>query len=85
MKKQMDNLLPPIDDSLTEEIKPVEEDKKEVEPLYVPYLLNSEQPQVPKKDIFGDIDKVHIVIAFVIFLIGFFMGKTMQPVIIRHH
>lgn len=80
----MDNLLPPIDDSLTEEIKPQEE-KKEPDTLYVPYLLNNEQTQVPKKDIFGDIDKVHIVIAFVIFLIGFFMGKTMQPVIIRHH
>ena len=35
------------------------------------------------KPIFADIDKQTLVIMFVIFILGFFMGKTMQPVILR--
>lgn len=35
------------------------------------------------KDIFGDFDKTTYIIIFVAFILGFFMGKTMQPVILR--
>ena len=39
---------------------------------------------VQKRDIFSDIDKTTYVIVFVVFILGFFMGKTMQPVILRN-
>jgi hypothetical protein len=41
------------------------------------------QQQQQKVDIFANIDKTTWIIGFVVFLLGFFMGKTMQPVILR--
>jgi len=42
------------------------------------------QPQYQEKnDIFTNLDKTGYIIIFVAFLLGFFMGKTMQPVILR--
>lgn len=35
------------------------------------------------QDLFGEIDKTTYIIIFVAFILGFFMGKTMQPVILR--
>jgi hypothetical protein len=37
-----------------------------------------------KKEFFASIDKSTWIIAFAVFLLGFFMGKTMQPVILRY-
>jgi hypothetical protein len=37
-----------------------------------------------KIDLFSSMDKNVVVIAFAVFLLGFFMGKTMQPVILRY-
>jgi|SRR6056300_376748 hypothetical protein len=34
-------------------------------------------------DVFSSIDKTAYIIIFVAFILGFFMGKTMQPVILR--
>ena len=48
------------------------------------------QPQIypfeheNKKDVFANIDKTSYIIIFIAFILGFFMGKTMQPVILRH-
>ena len=36
-----------------------------------------------KKDLFADLDKTSYIIIFIAFILGFFMGKTMQPVILR--
>ena len=49
------------------------------QPYYEPY------PQQPtqKEDIFTNLDKTAYIIIFVSFILGFFMGKTMQPVILR--
>lgn len=42
-------------------------------------------PPTPEKtDFFSTIDKSTWIIAFAVFLLGFFMGKTMQPVILRY-
>lgn len=42
-------------------------------------------PQVSSKpDIFANLDKTAYLIVFAAFILGFFMGKTMQPVILRH-
>jgi len=45
---------------------------------YEPYT----QP-TQKEDIFTNLDKTAYIIIFVSFILGFFMGKTMQPVILR--
>ena len=45
---------------------------------YEPYP----QP-IQKEDIFTNLDKTAYIIIFVSFILGFFMGKTMQPVILR--
>jgi hypothetical protein len=42
------------------------------------------QTQPEKVDIFSNIEKSTWIIAFAVFLLGFFMGKTMQPVILRY-
>lgn len=41
-------------------------------------------PPPPKLDILSNMDKNVMIVAFVVFLLGFFMGKTMQPVILRY-
>ena len=41
------------------------------------------QNQADKIDIFANVEKSTWIIAFAVFLLGFFMGKTMQPVILR--
>ena len=48
------------------------------QPMYTQQLI---QPE--KQDIFSNLDKTGYVIIFVAFILGFFMGKTMQPVILR--
>ena len=56
-------------------------------PIYLPRQPPQMQqfPQFDKKtqDLFGEIDKTTYIIIFVAFILGFFMGKTMQPVILR--
>lgn len=42
-------------------------------------------PESATKLDLGSIDKNTLIIAFAVFLLGFFMGKTMQPVILRSH
>jgi hypothetical protein len=48
-----------------------------------PYMVTPEQYQPKSSDIFTSLDKVTYVMTFVAFILGFFMGKTMQPVILR--
>lgn len=61
--------------------------KREEEP---PYYYFPPQPQAPPvqpvktSDLFANIEKSTWIIAFAVFLLGFFMGKTMQPVILRY-
>ena len=61
------------------------EDKQEY--FHPPEMLYPPQqhymPQQEKFD-FASIDKSTWIIAFAVFLLGFFMGKTMQPVILRY-
>ena len=41
-------------------------------------------PPTKKPSIFDEIDKNVWIMIFVAFILGFFMGKTMQPVILRN-
>ena len=79
--------LPPIDDSILNEpeIKQPEEQPQYiyVQPQQPPQTM-WEESQFTKKDIFSDLDKTAYIIIFIAFILGFFMGKTMQPVILRH-
>ena len=77
----MENTLPPIED--TEEFvpQPMEEQRQPEQIQYVPYMY---QPPPEKRDIFGELEKTHFIMFFVIFILGFFMGKTMQPVILKN-
>jgi hypothetical protein len=52
------------------------------EMMYQPPLNFNTQNE--KNDIFSKVDKSTWIIAFAVFLLGFFMGKTMQPVILRY-
>jgi len=48
-------------------------------------MYPTQQYQQPEKfDLFASVDKSTWIIAFAVFLLGFFMGKTMQPVILRY-
>jgi len=62
------------------------EPPREREPEYIYYNTPHQQqvvsnPQTP--DLFGNLDRTAYILIFVTFILGFFMGKTMQPVIIR--
>lgn len=47
------------------------------------YYLPPPPPPV-KPDLFAHLDKTAYLVIFAAFILGFFMGKTMQPVILRH-
>ncbi len=68
-------------------LDPLNQDKGEPEPDYYYPSQGPVQQQIvqePKPDFFSSIDKSTWIIAFAVFLLGFFMGKTMQPVILRY-
>lgn len=79
----MENTLPPIED--TEELiqEPSQEQHQPEQIQYVPYMYHPPAPP-EKRDIFAELEKTHFIMFFVIFILGFFMGKTMQPVILRN-
>jgi hypothetical protein len=66
-----------------------EEPVQEEPPYYMEYPMQPPMPPSPppenvKFDLFASVDKSTWIIAFAVFLLGFFMGKTMQPVILRY-
>jgi len=87
----MDSIqLPPaIDDSQHENKLP--EEPPQQQEYYIPahqpeqqFIYYQQPPPVTKNDIFSNLDKTAYILIFVAFILGFFMGKTMQPVILRH-
>lgn len=63
-----------------------EEHQEPQQPYYMDYPPQPPPPlpQESEKFDFSNIDKSTWIIAFGVFLLGFFMGKTMQPVILRY-
>ena len=57
-------------------------------PQHQPMMMMMQPPQQHaepgKTDIFANLDKTAYLVIFAAFILGFFMGKTMQPVILRH-
>ncbi len=83
----MESDMKSIDDPIFEPpptIPPPQEDSvdgdRQDNVVYVPQY----QPVVHQRtDAFENFDKTAYILIFVAFIIGFFMGKTMQPVILR--
>jgi len=81
---------PPPKEEEEEDSTPIMEDEYEPQQQWAPqqpmhYGMPPPPPPLPQKFDLGSIDKNTLVIAFAVFLLGFFMGKTMQPVILRSH
>jgi hypothetical protein len=87
----MDSPPVPIDDSLP--MKPDEEERDyyhqppQQQPQY--YYMQPQpseviqQPPEKKASIFSELDKTTWIFVLAVFIIGFFMGKSMTPVIIK--
>lgn len=74
------------DNFQNEHVNENENEPERDEQYYVPpqqMYPAQQQMYTEKSDIFANLDKTGYVIIFVAFLLGFFMGKTMQPVILR--
>jgi hypothetical protein len=81
---------PPPKEEEEEDSTPIMEEEYEPQQQWAPqqpmhYGMPPPPPPLPQKFDLGSIDKNTLVIAFAVFLLGFFMGKTMQPVILRSH
>ena len=77
----------------TEISKPVEynpelDEGEEPQQFYYPPppMMMPPPPQEtkPTGDFLASLDKTAYLVIFAAFILGFFMGKTMQPVILRH-
>lgn len=69
-----------------DEVQPHREESEPQQYYYAPHpmiLPPMQQPEV-KKDFLTSLDKTAYLVIFAAFILGFFMGKTMQPVILRH-
>jgi hypothetical protein len=73
--------IDPLTQDKEEDTSKIEEQQYYFQP---PEMNYQHPPQSDKTDIFANIDKSTWIIAFAVFLLGFFMGKTMQPVILRY-
>tara|TARA_B100000405_G_scaffold224565_1_gene159926 strand:- start:977 stop:1246 length:270 start_codon:yes stop_codon:yes gene_type:complete len=74
------------DDFVDKELEVQKESERENNEQYYfppPQHYYEPPPPIQKEDIFSNLDKTAYVIIFVSFILGFFMGKTMQPVILR--
>ncbi|MAB61434.1 MAG: hypothetical protein CMO46_13010 [Verrucomicrobiales bacterium] len=82
----------PVDDPFKEKEEkfedstPINEEQYYFQPpetMYPPQQQFNAYP-TERNDFFSNVDKSVWIIAFAVFLLGFFMGKTMQPVILRY-
>jgi len=85
MESDIGNPLEYTPDVLEKE-EPIDDEQHEQEPMYYYPPPPPPPPQMQyqeKIDIFSNLDKTAYIVIFVAFILGFFMGKTMQPVILR--
>jgi hypothetical protein len=78
-EKEKDETSTLIDDQV------IRNDQYYFQPQEMVYPSQHQYHAYPEKnDLFSNIDKTTWIVAFAVFLLGFFMGKTMQPVILRY-
>ena len=85
MESDIGNPLEYTPDVLEKE-EPMDDEQHEQEPMYYYPPPPPPPPQMQyqeKIDIFSNLDKTAYIVILVAFILGFFMGKTMQPVILR--
>jgi|TARA_B100000902_G_scaffold350286_1_gene359468 hypothetical protein len=85
MESDIGNPLEYTPDVLEKE-EPMDDEQHDQEPMYYYPPPPPPPPQMQyqeKIDIFSNLDKTAYIVIFVAFILGFFMGKTMQPVILR--
>jgi len=85
MESDIGNPLDYTPDVLEKE-EQIEDEQHDQEPMYYYPPPPPPPPQMQyqeKIDIFSNLDKTAYIVIFVAFILGFFMGKTMQPVILR--
>lgn len=68
----------------TEDSTPINEEQYYFQPPEMMYPPPQQHFPMEKTDFISSIDKTTWIVAFAVFLLGFFMGKTMQPVILRY-
>lgn len=66
----------------------IDDDEEDNTPIYLPPHQMHPPPHHQNysqktANLFEDLDKTAYIIIFIAFILGFFMGKTMQPVILR--
>ena len=61
-----------------------EQEQQQQQYYYPPQHMILPPQESSKSDIFTNLDKTAYLVIFAAFILGFFMGKTMQPVILRH-
>ena len=72
-------------DEKHEDSTPINDTMVQDQSYYVhPSEMMYHNPLPEKADFLSNIDKSTWIIAFAVFLLGFFMGKTMQPVILKY-
>jgi len=72
-------------DEKNEDSTPIQQEQPYYfQPSEMMYPQQQFYPPQEKPDIFSSIEKTTWIVAFAVFLLGFFMGKTMQPVILRY-
>jgi|TARA_B100001758_G_C18380744_1_gene597070 Ca2+-dependent lipid-binding protein len=62
---------------------PQHQNQNQMNAPYHPYMDQFVQHPHEKQDLLSSLDKTAYAIIFIAFILGFFMGKTMQPVILR--
>ena len=89
------NLPNKIDDSRTRDPEPEDPNEEEFDfSSHNPHVMYQPPPQQPlfqfsppntenTTSFFDGDNKMYFIILFIAFILGFFMGKTMQPIIIR--
>ena len=74
------------DPRVEDDVQHHEEDQEPQQYYYPPpqMMMAPPPPPEPPKDFLASLDKTAYLVIFAAFILGFFMGKTMQPVILRH-
>ena len=74
----------PIDFMQPERDYPQHFQQQQQQEYHQPMPMQMPVQYVEKVDFFSTLDKTTYVVMFIAFILGFFMGKTMQPVILRN-
>lgn len=74
---------PPPEEELGEEVE-----ENDWDPPQQPLMYHHPAPppmmhHMPQQSVGFDLDKTMYIVLFIAFILGFFMGKTMQPIIVR--